>query len=195
MWCPCITGLPWAECIACCDKTAALSNQMYHKLRRVRWAGATGSPVGYKDKMKSHLLAACSLDAFGSILCPWAILHSLTPQKVEVPPLGTPHESVLICCWHSGHVFYSLILKHDWTSIRIFLSSCEHTLKLDGTRVNGLCRLWVWQVFYHTEICTDLKPLPSCVFHLARCQHIFQCSDCPERVVTGGAGANKPPAQ
>ena len=127
---------------------------MYHKLRRVRWAGATGSPVGHKDKMKSHLLAACSLDAFGSILCPWAILHSLTPQKVEVPPLGTPHESVLICYWHSGHVFYSLILKHDLTSIRIILSSCEHTLKLGGTRVNALCRLWVWQDFYHTECCT-----------------------------------------
>ena len=175
---------------------------MHHKLRSAKWAGEMDSPVGYKDRIQSHLLSGCSLDSHGSppwiprcLLCPWAILHSLTPQKVEVPPLGTPQESVLRCCWHSGHVFCNLILKHGLTSIRIFLSSCEHTLKLDGTRVNGLCRLWVWQVFYHTEICTDLKPLPSCVFHLARCQHIFQCSDCPERVVTGGAGANKPPAQ
>jgi hypothetical protein len=134
---------------------------MHHKLRSAKWAGEMDSPVGYKDRIQSHLLSGCSLDSHGSppwiprcLLCPWAILHSLTPQKVEVPPLGTPQESVLRCCWHSRHVFCSLILKHGLTSISISLSPCEHTLKLDGTHDNGLCRLWVWQDFYHTECCT-----------------------------------------
>ena len=168
---------------------------MYHKLRSVICAGETDSPVGYKIWMLSHLLAGCSLDDIGStswvprcLLHPWGILHSLTPQKLVVPPLGTPHESRLSCCSNSRHVFGSPILKHDLTSVRIFLPSREHTL---GTCVNGLCRLWAWQISTTlNSTWSDLKLLPSCVCDPARFQHIFQCSDSPKSVVAGETGPN-----
>jgi hypothetical protein len=84
VWCPGRPSLPWSECIACCDKTAAVLNKMYHKLWRVRYAGETDSPVGYKDRMQS----GCSLDALGSpawdprcLLHSWAIPYSVHTTK------------------------------------------------------------------------------------------------------------------
>lgn len=96
------------------------------------------------------------------------------------------------------------------------VSDAAHTLDM-SLSVSFWHRIWPWQGSSCHLVSAQMEPmsmvvadsgsdqifitlnsawshlnfLPSCVCDPHRFQHIFQCCDCPESVVTGGSGANK----